>query len=160
MNEDQAQALRDLLRRQEVAALGTLHDGEPFVSMVPYALLPPDGAVVIHVSRLATHTRDMETHPGVSLLVPGERAAGVPPQALPRATLQGQARRCEPEDPRHAAARAAYLARFPDSEPMFGFADFSLFLVEPRSVRFVGGFAQAASATAREYARIMSAAPG
>jgi hypothetical protein len=28
---------------------------------------------------------------------------------------------------------------------MFGFADFSLFVIRPTSVRFVGGFAQAAS---------------
>ena len=52
----QAQALRELLQQQEVAALGTLRNGEPFVSMVPYALLP-DGSLVVHVSRLATHTR-------------------------------------------------------------------------------------------------------
>ena len=56
--------MRDLLRQQDVAALGTLRRDEPFVSMVPYALLA-DGALVVHVSRLATHTRDMEEHPGV-----------------------------------------------------------------------------------------------
>lgn len=146
MNAEQSQALQRLLEGQEVAALGTLHKGEPFVSMVPYALLAQGGAFVIHVSRLATHTRDMETHPGVSLLVMAGRSADVPAQALPRATVQGEARPCPPEDPQHEAARAAYLARFPGSEPLFGFSDFSLFLVVPRSVRFVGGFAQAWSA--------------
>jgi putative heme iron utilization protein len=158
MNAEQAQALRTLLQRQEVAALGTLHGGEPFVSMVPYALLPHDGRFVIHVSRLATHTRDMEDHAGVSLLVLDERSPEVMPQALARATVQGEARRCAPEAPEHEAARAAYLARFPESEPMFGFGDFSLFLVEPRSVRFVGGFAQAWTVMAGDYARLMSAA--
>lgn len=39
-----------------------------------------------------------------------------------------------------------------------GFADFSLFRIVPRSVRFVGGFAQAWSVTARDYAALMSAA--
>jgi heme iron utilization protein len=157
MNEIQAQALRQLLQRQDVAALGTLHKGEPYVSMVPYALLPADGTVVIHVSRLATHTKDMEDHAGVSLLVLGERSPEVAPQALARATLQGQARPCAPGDERYEAAREAYLSRFPESEQMFGFADFSLFLVEPRSARFVGGFAQAGSLTQVDYARIMSA---
>ena len=42
MNADQARALRELVRDQEIAALGTLHGGEPFVSMVPYAM-PADG---------------------------------------------------------------------------------------------------------------------
>lgn len=158
MNPTQAEALRELLQRQQVAALGTLHGGEPFVSMVPYALVP-GGRFVIHVSRLATHTKDMELHAGVSLLVLEERAPDLPPQALPRVTVQGQAQRCPPEAPLYGQAKEAYLARFPGSEDMFGFADFSLFVIEPRSVRVVGGFAQAWSVTAPEYARIMGA-PG
>ena len=158
MNPDQAQALRQLLHRQDVAALGTLHRDEPFVSMVPFALLP-DGRVVIHVSRLATHTRDMEEHPGVSLLVTDQRSDDVPPQALPRATLQGKARRCTHDAAEYAEARQRYLARFPQSEDLFGFADFSLFVVTPRSVRFVGGFAQAWSVLADAYVAAMSAAP-
>lgn len=159
MDSSQAQALRQLLQHQQVAGLGTLHKGEPFVSMVPYALLP-DGQAVIHVSRLATHTKDMELHSGVSLLVMGEREPDQPAQALPRATLQGQARACPPDDAQYAAARNAYLARFPQSEPMFGFADFSLFVIAPRSVRFVGGFAQAGSITADDYAALMASPAG
>lgn len=154
MNASQAEAMRQLLERQEVAALGTLHGGEPFVSMVPYALAP-GGAFVVHVSRLATHTKDMEVHAGVSLLVLDERSPEVPPQALPRVTVQGQAQRCAPEAPAYAAAREAYLSRYPNSQEMFGFADFSLFLIEPRSLRVVGGFGQAWSVTAAEYARVM-----
>jgi hypothetical protein len=159
MHPEQALALRQLLERQEVGALGTLHNGEPFVSMVPYALLPQEGQLVIHVSRLATHTKDMEDHAGVSVLVLDERSPEVGPLELARATVQGQARRCPPEDPLHPAARAAYLARFPASEEMFGFGDFSLFVIEPRAVRFVGGFARAWSITAQDYARIMSSTP-
>ena len=157
MDDAQARRLRELLQRQEVAALGTLRRNEPFVSMVPYALLP-DGVLVVHVSRLATHTRDMEDHPGVSLMVLAQRSADVPAQALARATLQGDAQACPPGTEGHDAARAAYVARFPDSEPLFGFADFSLFRIVPRSVRFVGGFAQAWSITGAQYAQLMSSA--
>lgn len=154
MEANQAQALKQLLVSQEVAALGTLHNGEPFVSMVPYALLP-GGAFAVHVSRLATHTRDMELHAAVSLLVLGARAQGTSAQALPRASVQGEAQRCAPGDQAYAAARSAYLARFPEAEPMFGFADFSIFVIAPRSVRFVGGFAQAGSMLARDFERLM-----
>lgn len=157
MNPDQSQALRKLLGTQPVAALGTLHKGEPFVSMVPFALLPLGRGFVVHVSRLATHTKDMLTHPAVSLLVVAPPAPQVPVQALARATIQGQARQCLDTDPDYAEARRVYLARFPQSADLFGFADFSLFVVVPRSVRFVGGFAQAASITAGTLARIMSA---
>jgi hypothetical protein len=41
---------------------------------------------------------------------------------------------------------------------MFGFADFSLVVIEPRSLRVVGGFAQAWSVTAADFARFMQAA--
>ena len=37
MNTSQANALRQLLQTQETAALGTVHDGAPYVSMVPFA---------------------------------------------------------------------------------------------------------------------------
>jgi heme iron utilization protein len=158
LTPEQGDALKQLLQRQDIAALGTLHRGEPFVSMVPYALLD-DGRLVIHVSQLATHTRDMQEHDGVSVMVLGTRAPGALPQEQPRASLQGEARPCAMDEPDYPAARQAYLARFPDSEPMFGFGDFSLFLITPRAVRFVAGFAQAWSMTGPDYAALLRATP-
>ena len=91
MTPEQALGLKLLLQEQDIAALGTLHRGEPFVSMVPYALLA-DGRLVIHVSQLATHTRDMQEHAGVSVMVLGTRPPDALPQEQPRASLQGAAR--------------------------------------------------------------------
>ncbi len=156
MTPTQADTLRELLEHQDIAALGTLHRGEPFVSMVPFALLPDGRGLVIHVSRLATHTSDMQLHPGVSVMVAAARTPGVPPQGLARATVQGDARFCVGETDDHAAARDAYLSRFPDSEPMLAFGDFSLVTIVPRTVRIVGGFAQAWSASAAEFIAAMS----
>ena len=155
LDPDRVLALQGLLRQQDVAALGTLHQGEPFVSMTPYALLP-GGALVIHVSRLATHTRDMERHPGVSVMVLGARPADLPAQAVPRVTIQGEAQPIARESADHEMAKQAYLARFPIAEEMFGFGDFQLFRIVPRAVRFVGGFAQAWSITGEDYARAMA----
>lgn len=143
MTPDQAASLRAILLQQPVAALGTLHDAQPFVSMVPFALVGDGAALVIHVSQLAAHTRDMLLHPQVSVLVMAPPGPDTLPQALPRVTIQGEAEQLDEDAPLHAAARAAYLARFPDSEPMFGFGDFSLFVIRPSSLRLVGGFAQA-----------------
>ncbi len=157
MTPTQADTLRELLEHQDTAALGTLHRGEPFVSMVPFALLPAGQGLVIHVSRLATHTSDMQRHPGVSLMVAAAREPGVPPQGLARATMQGDARFCAEESDDQAAAREAYVARFPESEPMFGFGDFSLVVLVPRTVRVVGGFAQAWSASGADFVAAMSA---
>lgn len=144
MDSSDAQALKSLLQTTSVAALATLHKGEPAVSMVPYALLP-DGRFVIHVSRLATHTQDMLEHATVSLLVTAPPGTAETPLALPRAAVQGTARPCTLEAPDYAAARAAYLAKLPQAEELFSFGDFSLFLIEPRALRYVAGFGRAMS---------------
>ncbi|MGZ8155028.1 MAG: HugZ family pyridoxamine 5'-phosphate oxidase [Burkholderiales bacterium] len=155
MDSAQANVLRDLLKAQQIAALGTLHEGHPFVSMVPIAPLPDGTGFAIHVSRLASHTNDMTSDPHVSLLVMATPSPDVLPQALSRVTIQGEATQCADSSPLHAEAKAAYLARFPQSEPMFSFADFSLFVIQPTAVRFVGGFAQATSLSPESLARIL-----
>lgn len=113
--------------------------------MVPFALLPASGLFLIHVSTLAAHTKDMQATPQVSLLVIAPPAPDVLPQATPRVSVQGIAHTIARTDERYPQARAAYLARFPESEPMFDFSDFSVVAIEPTSARFVGGFAQATS---------------
>lgn len=156
MNPASAQTLRELLGTQEVAALGTLHEGRPYVSMVPFATLPGGTGFVIHVSQLAAHTRDMLLSPPVSLLVVAPPAPDVPAQALARVTIQGRASQYARGTDGHAEAKAAYLARFPQSEDLFGFADFSLFAIAPESVRFVGGFAQATTISPQTLATVLN----
>jgi len=159
MEPSQALALRSLLESQQVASLATLHKGEPAVSMVPYVLLPQGRGFVIHVSRLATHTADMLSNPAVGLLVIAPPAASPSAQARPRASITGKTQQWASDSPGYSQARALYLSRFPESEEMFSFPDLSLFVVGVRSVRFVGGFAQARSLTAEQFASIMGADP-
>lgn len=140
-------ALRELLRTQPVAALGTLHRGEPYVSMVPYAFLDDGPAFLIHVSGLSPHTNDMLESPRVSLLMLAVPTADVSPQALPRVTIQGDAEFLQHEAPEYARAKEVYLARFPHTAEIFLLPDFSLFAIRPRSARFIAGFAQATSLT-------------
>ena len=141
--DDLVQTLRALLDSQAVAALGTLHDGAPYVSMVPFVLLPGKGALVIHVSGLAAHTKDMVADPRVSLLVMAAQGPDVSAQALARVTLQGEAAQIPEEAPIHAVAKQAYLARFPSSAQTFELGDFALFAIRLTTARYVGGFAQA-----------------
>lgn len=126
-----------------MAALATLHRGEPAVSMVPFVLAPDRGALLIHVSALATHTRDLQEHPRASLLVMAETDAGTPPQALPRVALHVEARQLPREGREYEAAKASYLARFPDSAVTFELADFSIVALAPQSARLVAGFGRA-----------------
>lgn len=156
MTEDLAGALGALLAAQRIASLGTLHQGEPCVSMVPFALLRASAEFVVHVSTLAAHTRDMLADPRVSLLVIAPPDSNVSPQALARVTIQGDALQLPESATRHAEAKEAYLSRFPGSSMTFELSDFSLFAIRPRSVRFVGGFGQARSYTPEGLAKILA----
>ncbi|WP_298828181.1 pyridoxamine 5'-phosphate oxidase family protein [uncultured Piscinibacter sp.] len=145
MSEREAarRTLRRLLDSRAVAALATLHRGEPAVSMVPFVLPAGDTALILHVSALATHTRDMQEHARVGLLVMAEPDATTAPQALPRISLQAEARTLARDTAEHAAARAAYLARFPDAAVTFELADFALVALQPLAARLVAGFGRA-----------------
>ena len=155
MKDEQATAIRALLQRQRIASLGTLHAGEPYVSMVPYVVLADGPDFVIHVSALAAHTKDMLADGRVSLLVTAPEDPEVPSQATSRLTVQGDATQADKAGDRYAEAKEAYLARFPESGTMFGLGDFSIFTIRPRLLRFVGGFAQAKSLTAQTLSTIL-----
>ena len=155
MNSGQASALRALVQGQMTASLGTLHEGEPFVSMVPFAVLPDGEAFIIHVSHLASHTKDMLQHASVSLMITASLSPDMAPQALPRVTIQAKAVVCEGGDPEYASAQAAYVAKFPQAADLFDFEDFELFFLRPKRARYVGGFARAADVTAKSLARVL-----
>ena len=143
--------LRALLDARRVGALGTIgDDGAPLVSMVPFALERQLGCFVVHVSDLAAHTRNLRARPRVSLLVTQAEVAAESVLALPRASFDGHARMLEPGSPAWLSCRTAYLARFPQAEPMTAFADFHLVAIEVTGARQVAGFGSARSLDAQE----------
>ena len=156
MTETTAAQLKQLLRQRSVAALGTFHAGAPYVSMVPYALVPDASGLIIHVSGLASHTKDMRIDPRVSVLVVQAEGGEISALALARASIQGTALEVPSDSPDAPGFRAAYLERFPEASQMFGFADFSLFKIQPTSVRFVAGFAQAYTISAESFTRLLA----
>jgi putative heme iron utilization protein len=151
MSDDAKQTARRVLGNQKLAALGTLHAGEPSVSMVPFAVMV-DGALVIHVSGLSAHTADMRQDPRVSVLVIDADQQDVMPQAVPRVTIQGNAERLDAGSEAYTQAREAYQSRFPDAAGIFELGDFSLFVIRPRSARVIGGFGRAATISGEQLA--------
>ena len=149
-------ALRVLLHSQRIATLGTLNaDGKPFVSMVPYAIESASASLVIHVSLLAPHTRNLLTEPAVSLLVMQPEVVGEPVHALPRVSLDGIASRLQPDSAAWQAARGAYLHRFPKAEPMTELGDFSFVSIQVTGARQVAGFGAARSLDADEMTALL-----
>lgn len=143
MDAESEQLLIMLLRSQRTAALGTLHDGEPLVSMVLFAPWPDFSAFLIYTSRLSAHTGDLLAHPQASLLVSETDSGQKDPQTLARLTLRVQAAPLPGDDPAFGEARRLYLAKYPDSVQLFGLGDFSFFRLIPGAGRFVAGFARA-----------------
>lgn len=154
MTEDDAdRELRELLASRTVAALGTLHEGAPYVSMVPFTLWPDGSGFLIHVSELSAHTGDMLADPRVSLLVTAPEGPERSALELPRVTIVGRAAPLPDPSDEYDAGKTCYLARFPDAEPIFGLGGFSLFTIRPEHVRWIGGFAGAQSLTPGDFAR-------
>ncbi|HSS65753.1 MAG TPA: pyridoxamine 5'-phosphate oxidase family protein [Gammaproteobacteria bacterium] len=144
MDADDRQHLVSLVRTQRWASLATVgEDGMPLASSVAFALAPGGRGFLLHLSRLAGHTRNLLQRPDASLVI-GEPDPGEgDPQALARFSVQGRVERLQPDSPAFSEARTAYIARLPDSEQRFGFSDFELFLLAPARGHFVGGFARA-----------------
>ena len=152
--------LRALLHARRVAALGTLgEDGNPFVSMVPFAMAPSLGCLVIHVSGLAAHTGNLQARPNVSLLIMQAEVQGEPVHALPRVTLDGRAQVLEAGNPAWETCQAAYVKRFPEAEFMTQLGDFRFVAIELNGARQVAGFGAARSIDAQE-GRLALGLPG
>lgn len=148
--------INTLINTQTLAALGTVHNGEPFVSMVPFAIEPKSTKLIIHVSTLAKHTKHMQENSRVSILVIAAPAPDVSAQATPRVSIQGVAAQLDKASAAYQEAKAAYTERFPQSHDLFGFSDFSLFAIAPISAGFVAGFAQAMTLSADEFCAALS----
>ena len=134
---------KELLRTTRAGTLATIdrNTGHPFASLVNVAT-DIDGAPLILVSRLATHTANLEVDPRASLLL----AAGGKgdPLAHPRLTMLGAFVAIARDTPDEARLRRRFLARHPKSELYAGFADFSFWRLAAVSAHLNGGFARAA----------------
>ncbi len=142
----QAEA-KSLLRTARAAALATLAQpsGHPFASLVNVATAP-DGSPILLLSRLAAHTRHLDTDPRLSLLLYSafNMPSGGDPLTHPRLTILGRAKRVSDPTERQLL-RARFLARHPKSSLYADFADFGFFRVAMETAHLNGGFGRAAN---------------
>ena len=142
-NEEIQAAWVNLAEEVRTGVLLTLRNGRPFGSHVPYVFGQHWTRAYIHVSRLALHTNHLSRDPRVGLFVSEPDRPGKNPLALKRMNLQGEATFLNVGAPYYAEVKARYLARFPQSEMMFGFADFALWELRLQDAHLVLGFGQA-----------------
>lgn len=132
--------LASLIRSQRTAALGTLRDSAPLVSMVLFSVLPDFSAFFIHTSRLAHHTQDILQDPRISLMIAEIDPGAGDPQLLARISIRGTALEFHPSEDGYAEAKSLYLQKHPQTAMNFGMGDFSLYRIQPQSARYVAGF--------------------
>ncbi len=134
--QSNARAARQLLRAHRYGALSTLSkkfDGHPFGSITPY-LVDHDGSLLILVSALAEHTRNILHDPRVSLITHNQDDPHIQTQG--RITVVGNA----VLDPDRDRCGKRYLRYFPEAQTYFDMADFNFFRITPLALRYIGGF--------------------
>jgi putative heme iron utilization protein len=125
-----------MLRSHRYGALCTLSkkfNGHPFGSIVPY-LVDRDGSLLILISSLAEHTRNIQLDPRVSLVTHSQDSPDI--QSQGRITLVGDA---QPAANKFQIGKR-YLRYFPESQNLFAMDDFSFYRIVPHTLRFIGGF--------------------
>lgn len=149
MTDEAVQAAwTSLAQEVRTGVLLTMRQGRPFGSHVPYILGENWTRAYLHLSRLALHTQHLLQNAQVSLFLSEPDHPKKNPLALRRMNLQGSALILTPETPGYAGVKERYLARFPTSAMMFGFADFSLWELQLQEAHLVLGFGQAYQSTA------------
>ena len=131
-----ARAARQLLRAHRYGALSTLSkkfDGYPFGSITPY-LVDHDGSLLILISTLAEHTKNIQHDPRVSLITHNQEDPHIQTQG--RITVVGTASLVKERE----QAGHRYLRYFPEAQTYFAMHDFSFYRIVPQALRYIGGF--------------------
>jgi len=134
--QETARAARQLLRAHRYGALSTLSrkfDGHPFGSITPY-LVDHDGSLLILISTLAEHTKNIQSDPRVSLITHNQEDAHIQTQG--RITVVGTASLIAERE----QAGKRYLRYFPEAQTYFAMQDFSFYRIVPLALRYIGGF--------------------
>lgn len=133
---DSAREARQLLRAHRYGTLCTLSkkfEGHPFGSITPY-LTDHDGSLVILISDLAEHTKNIKADPRVSLITHNQGSPHIQTQG--RVTVLGNAHHL----PDREKAGERYLRYFPEAHTYFAMHDFQFYRIVPQAIRYIGGF--------------------
>lgn len=141
---------KGLLRVTRAGALATIdrNTGHPFASLVNVAT-DADGSPLILVSRLSTHTANLETDPRASVLLASTGKGD--PLAHPRLTVLGAFANIERNAADAARVQRRFLSRHPKSRLYAGFGDFAFWRLDVVSAHLNGGFARAADLNAGDF---------
>ena len=133
-----------LRRELRTLVLGTVSaEGVPDAS-VAAAVVEEDGTLIVYVSGLAAHTRNLRETGRASALLAEDESAATQPLARRRLTLACTAAVVPRNDASFADIVARFRARFGATiDVLVTLPDFAFFRLTPQSGRLVLGFGQA-----------------
>jgi putative heme iron utilization protein len=148
--------LETLLTGQRLLALGVVVKGAPVVGLVPYAVAADRTALYIQASRLAAHSRGLETGSRWSGVVHEPDSEEQDPLQVPRLVLEGGASRLPGDAPDFKPAALAFIERFPAAATTLQLGDFALYRLELESGRLILGFGQAFNLSRSHFTELAS----
>lgn len=129
---------RKLLKSTNYGVMSTISkdvEGYPFGSHMPYCL-DSNGNLLIYISTLAQHTKNLDANPKCSLTIIEPNPSHI--QNSARLTYIGNASRVKEEE--FEEAYRHYVTYFPNAKRYRETHDFHIYKVEPVKIRYIGGF--------------------
>ena len=127
---------RKMLRAHRYGVLSTISkklDGYPFGSITPY-LVDHDGSLIILISTLAEHTKNIQQDGRVSLISHNQNDPQIQTQG--RVTLIGDAKLASNQE----QIGQRYMRYFLEAQAYLGMHDFSFYRIHGTAIRYIAGF--------------------
>lgn len=141
MDPSALEALRRLLLECRVLALSVKVGDEPTIGLLPFLAASDLQSLVVHVSKLARHTRGLVADAAFSALLHDPDREGADPMALARLTVRGTVELVDADE--RERVRACWAGRFSSAVLTLELGDFEFRRLRIEGGRLIRGFAQA-----------------
>ena len=147
--------LEALLSGQRLLALAVVVEGEPVAGLVPYVAAADFTALYIQASRLARHSRGLDTGGRWSGVVHEPDSEAQDPLQVARLVLEGDVTQdFDGKSPDFKDAARAFLRRFPAAAMTLRLADFALYRLGLESGRLILRLGQAYNLSRSHFAEL------
>ncbi len=152
--DEYAKPAFELMQKHKIGMVSTVIKDEgvqkPYGSVMPFIL--KGGAPVVFICDLSVHTDNIKANPNVSVMVFSPDKFGNVFNGS-RVTFSGKMEIVEDEK-QIAQLRKAYLAVHPDSKLFIDFGDFNYYMLDVKSIYFIGGFGEIGYVDLDEYKKV------
>lgn len=136
-------AIHALIDRERILTIAVVVGGDPVAALLPYAVSGDGGALLVHASGLARHTKGLVDGATVGVAVHVPATPDRDPLQIPRLTVQATVRHLARGTTAFDDAAGRLIERFPAAAMTLGLPDFEVFALVLGRGRYVEGFARA-----------------